>query len=1449
MRRMKPWICSLLLAAALLTACGRTSPPPKEDTAPPTVITQFPGNNSINNSITTSITIGFSEEIDTTTISSTTILVNDGDSNKVPGDLSYDRTVVTFKPLQALEYSKTYVVTVTSGVRDKAGNNLYGTVTFVFTTGAYVDTVPPQVFSSAPTGTSVQENAAIIVTFDEDMLSWTITPQSIIVSCQSASTGTVNISGDVQTFGKMVYFQPLKSLDNSTTYTVVVSGNVTDLSGNQLGQPYSWQFTTVAPIPDTTPPNVAATYPIDSATDVLTTASIVATFDEQMLTSTMTHSTMILTEKNRSGELPGAVNANVYTAIMTPTAELKYNTEYIVTLVPGYAGSPGITDLAGNPLVANSPGGYSWTFRTTPFPSPVIEATAGPGGTISPQGNVLVTYGTATTFTITPLAGYHITDVLVDNVSAGAVASYTFTNVIANHKISASFAINTYKVTPSAGANGNISPPGQQTVNHNATQQFTVTPYPGYTAVMGGTCGGSLVGTLYTTNAITGDCTVIANFSLNTVVITATAGANGSISPSGSVAVEYGSNPVFTMIPAAGYHVANVLVDTLSAGAVTSYTFGYVTAPHTISVTFAIDTFTVTSSAVGNGTISPASRVVSYGSATTFTVTPSTGYTAVMGGTCGGTLVGTTYTTNAITALCTVTATFTLNGYPVTPSAGANGTISPATPQTVSHGSTTTFTVTPNTGYSIGAVGGTCGGTLVGTTYTTNAITAPCTVTAAFTMNAYAVTATAGANGTISPASRLVSYGSATTFTVTPNAGYNAVMGGTCGGTLDGTTYTTAPIIGPCSVSATFTLNAFTVTATAGANGTISPASRVVGYNSTTAFTVTPNTGYTAVMGGTCGGTLVGTTYETNPIIGDCTVTAAFTLNTYTVTATAGSGGTIAPASRLVTHGSTTTFTVTPNTGYTAVMGGTCGGTLVGTTYTTIAITAPCTVTAAFTLNTYAVTPSAGANGTISPATPQTVNHGSTTAFTVTPNTGYTAVMDGTCGGTLVGTTYTTIAITAPCTVTAAFTLNTYAVTPSAGANGTISPATPQTVNHGSTTAFTVTPNTGYTAVMGGTCGGTLVGTTYTTIAITAPCTVTAAFTLNTYAVTPSAGANGTISPATPQTVNHGSTTAFTVTPNTGYTAVMGGTCGGTLVGTTYTTIAITAPCTVTAAFTLNTYAVTPSAGANGTISPATPQTVNHGSTTAFTVTPNTGYTAVMGGTCGGTLVGTTYTTIAITAPCTVTAAFTLNTYAVTPSAGANGTISPATPQTVNHGSTTAFTVTPNTGYTAVMGGTCGGTLVGTTYTTNAITAPCTVTAAFTLNTYAVTPSAGANGTIGPATPQTVNHGSTTAFTVTPNTGYTARNGRDLRRDACRDHVHDDRDNRTVHGDRRLHIEQLHGDGDSGQRRDDHADITAGESRRHHDLYRQRRYWFLHHIHKRLRRNDVHQHRYIRDDL
>ena len=68
--------------------------------------------------------------------------------------------------------------------------------------------------------------------------------------------------------------------------------------------------------------------------------------------------------------------------------------------------------------------------------------------------------------------------------------------------------------------------------------------------------------------------------------IKATAGANGSISPSGWTSVREGWDQTFTITPDKGYAVAKVLVDGKSVGAVTSYTFKNVTKDHTIEAVF-----------------------------------------------------------------------------------------------------------------------------------------------------------------------------------------------------------------------------------------------------------------------------------------------------------------------------------------------------------------------------------------------------------------------------------------------------------------------------------------------------------------------------------------------------------------------------------------------------------------------------------------------------------------------------------------------------------------------------------------------------------------------------------------------------------------------------------------------------------------------------------------------
>jgi DMSO/TMAO reductase YedYZ molybdopterin-dependent catalytic subunit len=145
---------------------------------------------------------------------------------------------------------------------------------------------------------------------------------------------------------------------------------------------------------------------------------------------------------------------------------------------------------------------------------PVITASvSNTGGSISPNGDIVLSAGGSVTFNITANYGYHIADVKVDGASVGAVTSYPFTGVTGYHTIAASFAPDAYTITATAGTGGVISPAGAVMVNHGDSKTFVITASPGYrisdVAVDGGSVG---VVTSYTFTNVTAVHTITASF-------------------------------------------------------------------------------------------------------------------------------------------------------------------------------------------------------------------------------------------------------------------------------------------------------------------------------------------------------------------------------------------------------------------------------------------------------------------------------------------------------------------------------------------------------------------------------------------------------------------------------------------------------------------------------------------------------------------------------------------------------------------------------------------------------------------------------------------------------------------------------------------------------------------------------------------------------------------------
>jgi len=142
----------------------------------------------------------------------------------------------------------------------------------------------------------------------------------------------------------------------------------------------------------------------------------------------------------------------------------------------------------------------------------------------------------------------------------------------------------------------------------------------------------------------------------------------------------------------------------------------------------------------------------------------------------------------------------------------------------------------------------------------------------------HTVTPEAGDHGSIAPSTpQTIADGATTSFAITPDAHYavDSVTG--CGGTLDGTSYTTAPITADCTVSASFVAITHIVTPMATAGGSVDPATpQTVVDGATTSFTITPDSGGITFDASGCDGTLTGFVYTTAPITADCTVTVAF---------------------------------------------------------------------------------------------------------------------------------------------------------------------------------------------------------------------------------------------------------------------------------------------------------------------------------------------------------------------------------------------------------------------------------------------------------------------------------------------------------------------------------------------------------------------------------------------
>jgi len=404
-----------------------------EDTLPPEIKATVPKSNESNVSHTAPILVVFSEPVDPDTINPQTFFIKDASGNNVAGSHTYDEPSRTaqFSPSR-LDVLRTYTVTVTTGVRDLAGNALAEEETWSFRTAR--DSTPPRIKERSPDENAnvVSVNSNITVTFDEEVKSQTLQSRFVVVG----PSGDVPAAFSYQVGSQRATLDPLSDLDAETTYRVFVRRGVEDISGNATSADVSWAFTT-GRAQDTTPPSAARGLPQGNE-GVSVKTLITAVFNESIDERTLAGNFVV---SSQAGNVRGNLDyeESTRTALFTPSpSRLEYNTTYTVLL------GSGIKDQAGNSLNA-----ISWTFTTIDPPQVTGMSPAGQGVSTNPPPTIQAVFSREMSPSSINQNSFHLVQVNPFNQQGTMVlGTVSYANRIATFTPSVPLSDNTlYRVT------------------------------------------------------------------------------------------------------------------------------------------------------------------------------------------------------------------------------------------------------------------------------------------------------------------------------------------------------------------------------------------------------------------------------------------------------------------------------------------------------------------------------------------------------------------------------------------------------------------------------------------------------------------------------------------------------------------------------------------------------------------------------------------------------------------------------------------------------------------------------------------------------------------------------------------------------------------------------------------------------------------------------------------
>lgn len=661
----------------------------------------------------------------------------------------------------------------------------------------------------------------------------------------------------------------------------------------------------------------------------------------------------------------------------------------------------------------------------------------------------------------------------------------------ANRTLVARYQIKTYVVNAVSDdtTKGTVSPVGQ-TIEHGKNATVTATRKTGY-KLEGWYNGTTKVSSSATyTFAPTANITLTAKWSVYNITIPVSVSPTGAgtTSPSPFTGQE-GSDVYITATPVTGYEFAYWTDGVDNTHYVNNPQHVRMLSVKTLTAYFTLKSYTVTWNANG-GTVSPASVSKTHGSTLGTLPTPTRAATAEYSYTFAGWFTAATGGTQ-ITASTTVTKdvtyyarwTATKRSYTATFNGNGGGTPSPSSITKEYNTALGTLPTCSRTGYTfLGWYTASSGGTKISTT---TVVTKDITYYAQWSINSYTLTFNPN-GGTVTPTSKNLEYNSAYGTLPTPtrasNAQYTYTFAGWYTAATGGTQVTAATKMAAkdTTVYAHWTSNTRSYTVSYQTTyGTLNKTSQSVAYNSkgsctltmpdnTAEFTYTFVGWYTAANGG---GTKVGSslTLETPSVTGAATYYAYVTraVNRYTFTFNANGGST--PSSSSITKayneaiGTLPTCSRAADNTYTYAFAGwfdtaaATGGTKLTTT---TKVTSNKTWYARWTATykNYTVTWN-GNGGTPSQSSSSFHYNDALGTLPTAKRTGYTFKGWSTSASGSVNVS-TTTKVTGNVTYYAVWQINSYTLTVTAGAGGTVSGS--GTYNYGATATLKATPSAGY---------------------------------------------------------------------------------------------------------------------------------------------------------------------------------------------------------------------------------------------------------------------------------------------------------------------------------------------------------------------------------------------------